>query len=142
MGAMSAQLRQHPVLGVDTDMAEVAGAENMRLGASGEPSYHGFILEKSPLTVAGSVAAGTLLSVESPADARLFYTSMSVWSSQPSAKTLIAGSRRAVAVGGCGEPSGFPGGIVVSKASCVTIRVTVPGGRHGRIRVPVGARCS
>lgn len=139
---MAAQPRHHAVLGVDTGLADLPGAENLRIGASGEPRYHGLIMEKSPLTITGSAPAGTLLTVESPADARLFYTSLSVWSRQPAARTVITGSRRAVAVGGCGEPSGFPGGIVISKAACVTIRVTAPGGRHEPIRVPLGVSCS
>lgn len=129
---------RHPVLGVDTDLA---GARGTGTRPAGGPTFGGRMLIKSPLTVDRDAEDGTTLQVESPADARLYYTSWSAWSRQPAAKTMITAARRRVTASRCDRVQGFPGGIVVSGPTCVTIGVLAPDGRHGRLRIPLGASC-
>ena len=107
----------------------------------------GYFIYKAMLAVSASAAPFATVSVTSPASARLLYGSASHvgdLASAPSGQALIAASRREVRLPVCGPRfTGYVGGIIVTKPTCVTFEVTSPGSKPATVSVSIGpAICS
>jgi hypothetical protein len=98
-----------------------------------------------------SAAPTTTVSVESPADAQLFFTDAATWGADGSALTaqqILAGSARSVTLQSCGKTGheiGYHGMLLVPHAECVTLRFQGHGhdndggsDRTDELAVPVG----
>jgi hypothetical protein len=106
-----------------------------------------YYVYKAMLAVSASAAPFAMVSVTGPASARLVYGSAAHVGdlvSSPSGQALVAASRREVLLPVCGPRfTGYVGGIIVAKPSCVTFEVTSPGSKPATVSVPIGpAACS
>jgi hypothetical protein len=106
------------------------------------PGGRRYLLWKVFLNVAPSAAPYRTVSVKRPTSARLYYADPRTWS-EASDAAHVADAKRRVRLPACGSNwSGYTGGIVVPKATCVTLSVSAPDtGRSKSIAVPVAARC-
>lgn len=107
----------------------------------------GYFVYKAMLAVSVSVSPFATVSVINPADAAMLYGSATYvgdLASAPSGQALVAASRREVRLPVCGPRfTGYVGGIIVTKPTCVTFEVTSPGSKPATASVPIGpATCS
>lgn len=94
------------------------------------------------LYVTPQASPTTTLSVTAPAGAWLYYTDAATWASQPDAPRMLAGASKRVTVGTCPDRiAGYPGGLLLPAAGCVTLHVQGSKEATGHsVTVPVGVR--
>lgn len=82
------------------------------------------------------------LSVESPSTTRLYYAASTYWAQNPSDESIVGHARRAATFSSCAGLTGYMGALLVTRASCVTLKATAVGLRPRQVSVPVGvSRC-
>jgi hypothetical protein len=104
-----------------------------------------YFVYKAFLAVSASAAPYVTVSITRPAGARLVYGSSShigELTSTPSGQALVAASRSKVRLPACGPRfTGFVGGIIVTRPTCVTFEVYSPSAGTATVSVPIGRRC-
>jgi hypothetical protein len=103
---------------------------------------HRYLVWKVFLAVAPEATPFRVITVASPASARLFYASPARWGAA-SGENAIAPPPRAVQLAACGRRfAGYTGGILITHPACVTLSITGPKIRPRTVTVPIlVARC-
>lgn len=101
-----------------------------------------YLVWKAYLAVAPGARPYRLITVTSPASARLFYASPARWGAVSGEKVIVAPPRR-IRLPACDhEYTGYTGGILITRPACVTLSVTGPPGKAATVTVPIlVARC-
>lgn len=136
-GQQSADPQARPVNGVesfalhgDTNTGDILPAWTSRDG-------HRYLIWKAFLAVAATARPYRIVTVKSPATARLFYASTARWGAVSGSQIISAAPRR-VELPVCGKRyTGYTGGILVTRPACVTLAVSGPGSRAVTVTVPV-----
>jgi hypothetical protein len=129
----------------------VDGVEGLVLPGSNQPASiytirsadgRRYFIYKAFLAVASFAAPFATVSVVKPGNAGLVYSSSgrigSMFSSR-NGEALVAASRRAVRLPVCGKRfTGFVGGIILARYSCVTFAVSSPHRRTETVSVAIG----
>jgi hypothetical protein len=98
---------------------------------------HRYLIWKAFLAIAASARPYRIVTVTSPATARLFYASPAEWGDVSGSMTIGVAPRQ-IELPVCGKQfTGYTGGILVSRPACVTLTVSGPGGRVAAVTVPV-----
>jgi hypothetical protein len=101
-----------------------------------------YFIYKAFLAVAASAAPFAIVSVTRPASARLVYASPSRIGEMFGARSgqaLLAASRSKVRLPVCGPRfTGYTGGVIVARPTCVTFEVSSPSARTATVTVPIG----
>ena len=98
---------------------------------------HRYLVWKTYLGVAASARPYRIVTVTSPATARLFYASPAQWGAV-SGSAAIGVAPRQVELPACGKQyTGYTGGILISHPACVTLAVSGPGSKVATVTVPV-----
>src|ERR1700722_1430541 len=98
---------------------------------------HRYLVWKTYLAVAASARPYRIVTVTSPATARLFYASPAQWGAM-SGSQAIGAARRQVELPACGKQyTGYTGGILITQPACVTLAVSGPGSKLATVTVPV-----
>jgi hypothetical protein len=103
-----------------------------------------YLFRKIFLYVSRNAAPRTTISVLQPADALLYYTDGSTWTSALADATVIESARSTVTVANCNDDTtGYFGGILVASPTCVTLTVTTdPPSAVVPVRLPIpGGQC-
>jgi hypothetical protein len=96
-----------------------------------------YLVWKTYLTVAPGARPYRIITVTSPASARLFYASPARWGAASGAP-VIPRPPRAVRLASCGRQyAGFTGGILIAHPACVTLTITGPGRAPRTVTVPI-----
>jgi hypothetical protein len=136
-GQQSADPQAQPVNGVesfalrgDTNAYDTLPAWNSQDG-------HRYLIWKVFLAVAPSARPYRIVTVTSPATARLFYASPTRWG-RVSGSKLITRPPRRIRLPSCGRQyTGYTGGILITGPACVTLAVSGPAGRPATVTVPI-----
>jgi hypothetical protein len=98
---------------------------------------HRYLIWKAFLAVAASARPYRIVTVTSPASARLFYASPVRWGAVSGSRTIGAPPRR-IRLPICGKQyTGYTGGILITRPACVTLAVSGPGSKTRTVTVPV-----
>jgi len=98
---------------------------------------HHYLIWKTFLAVAPTARPYRIVTVTSPATARLFYASPTYWGAVSGSKTIGA-APRGVQLPVCGRQyTGYTGGILITRPACVTLAVSGPGRKTATVTVPV-----
>lgn len=129
----------------------IGGVEGLVLPGSDDPAGlypiaaaggQRYFIYKAFLAVSASAAPFATVSVTHPASARLVYASPSrigALFGTRSGQGLLTASRSNVRLPVCGPRfTGFTGGVIVSRPSCVTFDVASPTARAATVNVPIG----
>lgn len=96
-----------------------------------------YLIWKVYLAIAPAALPYRVITVTSPASARLFYASPFQWGRE-SGQPVVPPPPRSVELSACGRRyAGYTGGILVSRPTCVTLEVTGPKITGRTITVPV-----
>lgn len=96
-----------------------------------------YLIWKIFLAVAPSAWPYRIVTVTSPATARLFYASPAQWGAVSGSKT-IGRAPRQIQLPACGKQyTGYTGGILITHPACVTLAVSGPGSKLATVTVPV-----
>jgi hypothetical protein len=96
-----------------------------------------YLIWKTFLAVAASSRPYRIVTVTSPATARLFYASPAQWGTVSGSQTFGAPPRR-IQLPACGRLyTGYTGGILITHPACVTLAVSGPGSKTMTVTVPV-----
>jgi hypothetical protein len=96
-----------------------------------------YLVWKAYLAVAPGARPYRIITVTSPASARLFYASPARWGAV-SGTPVIPLPPRAVRLSSCGHQyAGFTGGILIAHPACVTLTITGPGRTPRSVTVPI-----
>jgi hypothetical protein len=136
-GQQPADPQARPVNGVesfalngDTNTSDTLPAWTSRDG-------HRYLIWKTFLAVSASARPYRIVTVTSPAMARLFYASPARWGAASGTKTIGVAPRQ-IQLPTCGKQyTGYTGGILVSHPACVTLAVSGPGSKVVTVTVPV-----
>jgi len=131
----------------------VGGVEGLSLPDSSNPSVlasirsndgRHFLIYKDFLAVSSSVTPFATVSIASPPSASLVYASsarIGALSSSPHGEGLVTASARGVRLPVCGPRfTGFVGGVIVQRPTCVTFQVSTPHRRSVRVVERIGVR--
>jgi hypothetical protein len=109
---------------------------------------HGVYFQKAFLYATPQATSRTLVAVESPSTARLYYVAGQDWTGGQTQRRLAVfdpgAGRRSVSFQYCGEqPQGYFGGLITAGRSCVVlaVRSQASGAATTRVRVPIGESC-
>jgi hypothetical protein len=98
---------------------------------------HRYLVWKTYLAVADRARPYRIVTVTSPATARLFYASPAQWGDVSGSQTIGAPPRQ-VRLPVCGKQyTGYTGGILITRPACVTLAVSGPGSKVATVTVPV-----
>jgi hypothetical protein len=96
-----------------------------------------YLVWKTYLAVAPRARPYRVITVASPASARLFYASPARWGAVSGAP-VIPRPPRSVRLVSCGRQyAGFTGGILIVRPACVTLTITGPGRTPRTVTVPI-----
>ena len=99
-----------------------------------------YLVWKTYLAVAPGARPYRVITVASPASARLFYASPARWGTASGA-AVISRPPRSVRLASCGRQyAGFTGGILVVRPACVTLTITGPDRPPRSVTVPILVR--
>src|ERR1700726_1305298 len=98
---------------------------------------HRYLVWKTYLAVAASARPYRIVTVTSPATARLFYASPAQWGAVSGSQSIRAAPRQ-IELPACGKQyTGYTGGILITQPACVTLAVSGPGSKLATVTVPV-----
>lgn len=96
-----------------------------------------YLIWKTFLAVAPSARPYRIITVTSPATARLFYASPPHWGAASGSKVIAPPPRR-IRLPSCGRQyTGYTGGILITHPACVTLAVSGPAGKPATVTVPI-----
>lgn len=136
-GQQPADPQARPVNGVES--FALNGDTNVRdtLPAWVSRDGHRYLIWKTFLAVSASARPYRIVTVTSPATARLFYASPAQWGAVSGSKIIDAAPSH-VQLPACGKQyTGYTGGILVTHPACVTLAVSGPGSKVVTVTVPV-----
>jgi len=114
----------------DTNAHDTLPAWNSRDG-------HRYLIWKTFLAVTPSARPYRIVTVTSPATARLFYASPARWGIVSGSKVIARPPRR-IRLPSCGRQyTGYTGGILITRPACVTLAVSRPAGKSATVTVPI-----
>jgi hypothetical protein len=98
---------------------------------------HRYLIWKTFLAISAGARPYRIVTVTSPATARLFYASAAQWGAVSGSKIIESAPSR-VQLPACGtQYTGYTGGILVVHPACVTLAVSGPGSKAATVTVPV-----
>lgn len=134
-GQQGADAHTRPVNGVESFVGDTNAYDTLPAWKSRDG--HHYLIWKVFLAVAATARPYRIVTVTSPATARLFYASPAYWGAVSGSKTIGAPPRR-VELPVCGRQyTGYTGGILITRAACVTLAVSGPGSKTVTVTVPV-----
>ncbi len=134
-GQQPADPRALPVNGVESFVGDTNAYDTLPVWKSRDG--HHYLIWKAFLAVAAIARPYRIVTVTSPATARLFYASPAYWGAVSGRKTIGTAPRR-VELPVCGRQyTGYAGGILITRPACVTIAVSGPGSKTVTVSVPV-----
>ena len=141
-GQQPADPQARPVNGVESFALHGDTNTNDDLPAWTSRDGHRYLIWKVFLAVATSARPYRIVTVTSPATARLFYASPAHWGAVSDTKTIGAAPRQ-IQLPVCGKQyTGYTGGILITHPACVTLAVSGPAIKAVTVTVPVlVARC-
>jgi hypothetical protein len=96
-----------------------------------------YLIWKTFLAVAPAARPYRIVTVTSPATARLYYASPSQWGAV-SGRAAIGAAPRQIRLPVCGRSyTGYTGGILVTHPGCVRLSVSGPGRKPVTVTVPI-----
>lgn len=132
--------------GPDPQALRVNGVESVALRGDSNPAdplpaWHvagrRYLIWKTYLAVATASRPYRVVTVTSPATARLYYASTSRWGAA-SGRAAIGAAPRQVRLPVCGRRfTGYTGGILVTHPACVRLAVRGPGRKPVTVTVPI-----
>lgn len=135
-GQQAADAQARPVNGVESFALNGDTNPDDTLPAWTSRDGHRYLVWKAFLAVSASAGPYRIVTVISPATARLFYASPAQWGAAGS--TAIDAPPRHVQLPVCGKQyTGYTGGILVVHPACVTLAVSGPGSKVATVTVPV-----
>jgi hypothetical protein len=136
-GQQPADPAARPVNGAESFALDGDTNPDDRLPAWKSRDGHRYLIWKTYLAVAPTARPYRLISVKSPASARLFYASPARWGAVSGSKSIAPPPRR-VRLPACGHQyAGYTGGILVIHPGCVTLSVAGPRGEPSTVTVPI-----
>ena len=141
-GQQPADPQARPVNGVESFALHGDTNTNDDLPAWTSRDGHRYLIWKVFLAVATSARPYRIVTVTSPATARLVYASPAHWGAVSDTKTIGAAPRQ-IQLPVCGKQyTGYTGGILITHPACVTLAVSGPAIKAVTVTVPVlVARC-
>jgi hypothetical protein len=136
-GQQPADPQARPVNGVESFALNGDPNANDTLPAWKSTDGHRYLIWKTFLAIASRAGPYRVVTVASPATARLFYASPKRWG-QASSSQVIAPPPRRIRLPVCGgQYTGYTGGILIIHPGCVTLTVIGPGGKPASVTVPI-----
>jgi hypothetical protein len=136
-GQQAADPQTRPVNGVESFALHGDTNTGDTLPAWTSGDGHRYLIWKVFLAVAASVRPYRIVTVTSPATARLFYASPARWGEVSSSKTIGPPPRR-IQLSACGRHyTGYTGGILIGHPACVTLTVSGPASKAVTVTVPI-----
>jgi hypothetical protein len=134
-GQQPADPRARPANGVESFAGDTNAYDTLPVWRSRDG--HHYLIWKVYLAVAATARPYRIVTVTSPATARLFYASPAYWGAVSGRKTIGTPPRR-VELPVCGRQyTGYTGGILITRPACVAIAVSGPGSKTITVTVPV-----
>ena len=136
-GQQPADPQARPVNGVESFALNGDTNTDDHLPAWTSRNGHRYLIWKVFLAVAASARPYRIVTVTSPATARLFYASPARWGSVSGTRPIGAAPRQ-VQLPACGRQyTGYTGGILITHPACVTLAVSGPAIKAVTVTVPV-----